>query len=71
MKKNVGAIDKYARLIIAAVIAILLIMKTISIATTLGIILAVVAVVFAGTALMGSCPLYSIVGLSTCEVKDK
>lgn len=71
MKKNVGSIDKYVRLIAAVIIAVLLFMGKVAISSTLGIILLVVAVIFAFTALAGSCPLYSIVGLSTCPVKEK
>ena len=65
MKKNMGKIDKAARLIIAAVIAIVLLMGKVAISSTLGIILIVVAVIFVGTSLISSCPLYSIVGLNT------
>ncbi|HHS95040.1 MAG TPA: DUF2892 domain-containing protein [Phaeodactylibacter sp.] len=71
MKKNVGNVDKYIRLIVALIIAVVLFMGKVVISSTLGIILAIVAVVFAVTALAGSCPLYSIVGISTCPVKDK
>jgi len=68
MKKNVGSIDRIIRLVAAAIIAGLLITKTVAISSVLGIVLAIVAVVFAGTALASSCPLYSLVGLSTCPI---
>ena len=67
MKKNMGKIDKTVRLIIAAVIAIVLLMGKVAISSTLGIILIIVAVIFAGTSLINTCPLYSIVGLNTKE----
>ena len=68
MKKNVGSIDRIVRLVAALVIVGLLVSKTVAISSVLGIVLAIVAVVFAGTALASSCPLYSLVGLSTCPI---
>jgi len=65
MKKNVGNIDKTVRLIIALAIVVLLFLDVVAITSTLGIILAIVAVVFAATALMGTCLLYLPFGLST------
>jgi len=68
MKKNVGSIDRIIRLVAAAVIAGLLATSTIAISSVPGIVLAIVAVVFGGTALASSCPLYTLVGLSTCPI---
>lgn len=68
MKKNMGNLDRIIRLVIALVIAGLLVTKTVAISSTLGIILTIVAVIFSGTALISSCPLYSLVGLSTCPL---
>jgi len=68
MKKNVGSIDRIIRLVIAFIIVGLLVSKTIAISSITGIVLTIVAVVFGGTALASSCPLYSLVGLSTCSV---
>lgn len=68
MKKNVGSIDRIIRLVAAAVIVGLLVTKTVAISSVLGIVLAIVAVVFGGTALVSSCPLYTLVGLSTCPI---
>jgi len=68
MKKNVGSIDRIIRLVAAAIIAGLLVTNTVAISSVLGIVLAIVAVVFGGTALISSCPLYSLVGLSSCPV---
>jgi uncharacterized membrane protein len=65
MKKNVGNIDKTVRLIVALAIVVLLLLDVVAITSTLGIIMAVVAVIFAGTALVGTCPLYLPFGLST------
>ncbi|HOZ39544.1 MAG: DUF2892 domain-containing protein [Flavobacteriales bacterium] len=67
MKTNVGSIDKMVRIALAVVFAILYFTGTVT--GTLGIVLLVLGAVFLFTALMGSCPLYSIFGISTCPVK--
>ena len=67
MKTNVGSIDKMVRIALAVVFAILYFTGTVT--RTLGIVLLVLGAVFLFTALMGSCPLYSIFGISTCPVK--
>ena len=69
MKKNMGTIDKVVRVTIAAIIAILYFTNLI--AGTLGIVLLILAGVFALTSLISFCPIYSIFGLSTCPVKVK
>ena len=67
MKTNVGTIDKVIRIALAIVFAVLYFTGTVT--GTLGIILLVLGGVFLLTSLMGTCPLYSIVGISTCPVK--
>jgi hypothetical protein len=67
MKTNVGTIDKVIRISMAIVFAVLYFTGTVS--GTLGIILLVLGGVFLLTSLMGTCPLYSMVGISTCPVK--
>jgi hypothetical protein len=57
-------------LIVALVIAVLLFMGKIAISSTLGIILAILAVVFAVTAVVNTCPLYMLFGLSTKGKKE-
>jgi hypothetical protein len=69
MKKNMGTIDKVVRVTIAAIIAILYFTNVIT--GTLGIVLLILAGVFALTSLISFCPIYSIFGLSTCPVKVK
>jgi hypothetical protein len=68
MKKNMGNIDKIIRILVAIVIAVLFFTNVVS--GTLGIILLVVAGVFALTSLISFCPLYPLVGINTCP-KDK
>lgn len=65
MKKNMGSADKIIRLIIAAIITILYLTNVIS--GTVGIVLLVLAGVFVLTSLISFCPLYSLIGLSTCK----
>ncbi|MGB0429121.1 MAG: YgaP family membrane protein [Bacteroidia bacterium] len=63
MKKNMGSTDRIVRLAIAVVLAILYFMNTLT--GTLGLILLIVAVVFALTSFVSFCPLYLPLGLST------
>lgn len=63
MKKNMGNLDRLLRTIVAIVIGVLYF--TGQITGTAAIILGVLAVVFLLTSLIGSCPLYLPVGLST------
>jgi hypothetical protein len=66
MKNNVGSKDKIIRLAVAAFIGFLLYSDTIS--GTLGIIAFVVAVILVATSVLGFCPLYKVLGLSSCPV---
>lgn len=67
MKKNVGSIDRAIRAIvgIAAIAAYAMGMVT----GTLGIVALVVGVVMLGTAAIGWCPPYALVGISSCSTK--
>jgi drug/metabolite transporter superfamily protein YnfA len=67
MKKNLGSADRVIRLILAAVFAVLYFTGTVT--GTVGIVLLALGGVFVLTSLVSFCPLYSIVGLSTCPVK--
>ena len=68
MTANVGSIDKVLRLAlaIAAVIGAYLA----GMSSLLGIVLLVVGAVLGVTALTGFCPLYRVLGMSTCPVRD-
>jgi hypothetical protein len=68
MKKNMGAIDKVIRVLIAVVIAILFFTKVIT--GTLGIILLVLAAIFVLTSIISFCPLYLPFGISTSKKKE-
>ena len=65
MTKNMGTVDRAIRTAIAIVIAVLYFTGRID--GTLGIVLLVLAVVFAITSFFGTCPAYMAVGVSTCE----
>jgi glucose uptake protein GlcU len=63
MKKNMSSTDKIIRLVLAALIAVLYFTNVIS--GTWAIILGVLAVIFLVTGLVGVCPLYKLLGIST------
>lgn len=63
MKKNMGSVDRTVRTVFAVIVAILYFTGAIS--GTLAIVLGVLAAIFLLTSLIGTCPLYLPVGLST------
>lgn len=65
MTKNMGGTNKIIRLVLAAVIAFLYYNGTIS--GTLGLVLGILAIVFALTSLISFCPLYPLLGINTCK----
>ncbi len=67
MKKNMGSIDRVLRITLAAVVGVLFATNVIS--GTLAIVLGVLAVIFLATSLVSVCPLYTLVGISTCPTK--
>jgi len=67
MKKNMGSTDRIIRLSIATLIAVLYFTNVIE--GTLAIVLGVVAVIFAATSFVNFCPLYSMLGINTCQTK--
>ena len=63
LAKNVGTTDRIIRFVLAAIFAVLYFTGTVS--GTLGIVLLVLAVVFALTATITFCPLYLPFKIST------
>jgi hypothetical protein len=63
LAKNMGTTDRIIRFVLAAIFAVLYFTGTVS--GTFGIVLLVLAVVFALTATLTFCPLYLPFGLST------
>ncbi|WP_339337828.1 MULTISPECIES: YgaP family membrane protein [unclassified Croceitalea] len=69
MKRNMGNADRTIRFLVAILFGVLYYNGTIS--GTWGIVLVVVAVVFALTSFAGFCPLYAPFGIKTCSTKRK
>ncbi len=67
MKKNMGIADRIIRIVLAAVFAYLYFSGTVT--GTLGIVLVVLGAVFVLTSLVSFCPLYTLIGISTCPRK--
>ena len=69
MKKNMGNLDRILRIAFALAMAILYFSNIIT--GVLGVVLLVVAGIFVLTSLVSFCPLYTLIGLNTCESKKK
>lgn len=69
MQKNMGTTDKLIRVLIAAVIGVLYFLDKIS--GTLAYVLMGVAIVLLVTSLVNFCPLYRLLGTSTCKIDTK
>ncbi|HMQ76610.1 MAG TPA: DUF2892 domain-containing protein [Flavobacteriales bacterium] len=69
MKKNVGNIDRIVRILLALVFGYLYF--TGAVPELVGTVLLVLGGIFLLTALLGTCPIYSVLGMSTCPVKQK
>lgn len=64
MSTNVGSADRIIRLVIA--VAALIAAVVLGMGTGWGTVLIILAVVMAVTGLVGFCPLYRLMGTSTC-----
>ncbi len=69
MKKNLGNADRIIRIILAAFLAFLYLGNMVT--GTLGIVLAILGGVLLLTGLLGFCPLYKLVGLSSCPLQKQ
>jgi hypothetical protein len=67
MKTNIGSADRVVRLIVAVLLTVLYLTKTIT--GTLGTIALAVSGVFLLTSLVRFCPLYTLFGINTCGIK--
>ncbi len=65
-KKNEGNIDRILRVVVGLVLVIAFFMLP-EASYRLWLLVGIIPLV---TGLMGSCPLYSILGVSTCPMKD-
>ena len=69
MKKNMGNLDRILRIVFALAMAILYFSNIIT--GVVGVVLLVVAGIFVLTSLVSFCPLYTLMGLNTCDSKKK
>ncbi len=67
MTRNMGTLDRAARLVVAMVLLWLAFGTAFAASGVLHWVALLVAVIFALTAIMGTCPLYSILGVKTCK----
>ena len=63
MKFNVGGIDRLLRIVVGALLIVLAAMGTIGVWGYIGVVLL-------GTGLVRFCPVYPLLGLNTCPMKD-
>ncbi|MBA5779447.1 DUF2892 domain-containing protein [Stappia sp. F7233] len=68
MTVNMGKADRSIRLVVAAVLLVAAFTSEVASSGALHWLAIAVAAVFALTALVGNCPLYSLVGIRTCRV---
>ncbi|MBB5439189.1 hypothetical protein HDC92_002876 [Pedobacter sp. AK017] len=69
MRNNMGTLDRSIRIVIAMAIIVLYFTHLIS--GTTAIILLVISGIFILTSFMSFCPLYVLLGINTCVVKNK
>lgn len=62
MKKNVGGIDRIARIVVGALLIVLALTGTIGVWGWVGI-------VPLATGLFNTCPAYKLLGINTCRIK--
>jgi hypothetical protein len=67
MKKNMGSADRLIRTLIALILVVLYLMNIIT--GTLGLIFMIIAAIFVLTSLISFCPLYTLLGINTCNRK--
>ncbi|MBL4775431.1 MAG: DUF2892 domain-containing protein [Mariprofundus sp.] len=67
MAVNVGSVDRALRAVVGIALAV---SGWLGIAGMAGTIVGVVGLVLFATALLSRCPVYSIVGMNSCEVDD-
>ncbi len=69
MKKNMGALDKIIRTVIALVAAALVYYNVVE--GVYSYILLTITAIFLLTSLVGFCPLYGLFGINTCPARDR
>lgn len=69
MKKNMGNLDRIVRVAVALIVAVLYFSQIIT--GTLATVLLVLGGIFVATSFVSFCPLYTLVGFSTCPVNNR
>ncbi len=69
MMKNMGNLDKGIRIVLAIIFATLYFTGTLP--GTIGLVLLILSGIFVLTSIVGICPIYSILGISTCPLHNK
>ena len=67
MKKNMGSADRLIRIVIAIIFGALYFTGTVT--GIFGIVLLVFGIVFLATSLVSFCPLYTLIGITTCKIQ--
>ncbi len=70
MEQNVGETDKLVRIALGAVsgiVSLAILGGVLALSGVIALVLGVVALVLLGTALTGTCGLYSVLGVDTCS----
>lgn len=67
MKKNVGSLDKGIRILLALAVVLLNYFEIIN--GTIALILLIIAMILIVTSFANFCPLYALLGKSSCKVK--
>jgi len=68
MNKNMSNTDRGVRILLAIVFLALYFTGTIT--GTIGIVLAIAALIFSLTSAISFCPLYALLGINTCAIKE-
>lgn len=68
MKKNMGVLDRITRTAVGLIIATLYFTNVIS--GVLGIVLLILGIVNIIASIVGSCPVYPLLGFNTCSKKE-
>ncbi len=68
MKKNMGALDRVARILLAIIMGALIFAHAVT--GTLEIVLLILTIVFLLTSLISFCPLYTLFGFNTGKTKQ-
>ena len=69
MKNNIGVTDRVIRIVIAG--GLLYLSLGVYEGWTIGMVVAIISIFPLMTALLGNCPLYNLLGISTCKANSK